>query len=76
MGDIGDKFFSHFINLRLFFDVPLKLDIGGLQFPDGVSQFVGQDIHAVAECADFLCRVFGIFVLSLKIQVGHLFREL
>ena len=63
VGDVGDKFLSHLVDLDLLVDVLLELLVGLLELCDGLLELVGEGIHIGTQDADF------ILLLSRILQV-------
>lgn len=71
---IGNKFFSHLINLDLLLNIFLQLVIGRLQFSDCFFQTIRQYIHTTTQYSNLILGMSLIF--CLKIQFGHPFGNL
>ena len=67
MGYIRNEILSHLIDLDLLLDVLLQLRVGRSQLADGLLQRIGQPIHAVAQHADLILRLTGVFCVKIEI---------
>ena len=66
MGYVGNKLLSHFINLRFFLDIMLKLLIGLLKGSYGFLQLIRKGIHTAPQNSDFILT--AVITAYIKIQ--------
>jgi len=74
MRDIGKKFFSHLVDLDLFFDIILQLIIRCFQLRNRPFQRLGHLVEMLAQLTNLILSAARIF--CVKIKVCHAFGKL